>query len=106
MRRSSPCDKFARLIAKQRKTAMRQLHDLKRLEVSAFLVDARGKACPAPIIELAKALKTSSIVELWADDPAARGDLEAFCSAVGHRLSTCAEDDLTFRAVVHRGAAL
>jgi tRNA 2-thiouridine synthesizing protein A len=58
-----------------------------RLEVSAHLVDARGKACPAPIIELARALRAHERVELWADDPAARGDLEAFAASTGHRLA-------------------
>ncbi|MDP3234551.1 MAG: sulfurtransferase TusA family protein [Myxococcales bacterium] len=56
-------------------------HDAPRLEVSAFLVDARGKPCPVPIIELAKALKVHPRVELWADDPAAAGDLKTFCEA-------------------------
>jgi len=56
-------------------------HDPRRLEVSAFLVDARGKPCPVPIIELAKALRAHPEVELWADDPAAEGDVNTFCEA-------------------------
>ncbi|MBL8911262.1 MAG: sulfurtransferase TusA family protein [Archangium sp.] len=39
-----------------------------------------------PIIELARALRSHARVELWADDPAARGDLNAFLSATGHAL--------------------
>lgn len=64
---------------------MATLHEPTRLEVSAHLVDARGKPCPVPIIELAKALKGQSLVELWADDPAAEGDLAMFCAATGRR---------------------
>ncbi len=56
------------------------------LEVSAHLVDARGKACPLPIIELAKALRAHPRVELWADDPAALVDLHAFIEGTGHLL--------------------
>jgi TusA-related sulfurtransferase len=36
-----------------------------------------------PIIELARALQRHGRVELWADDPAARGDLATFCDATG-----------------------
>ncbi len=57
-----------------------------RLEVSAYLADSRGRACPQPIIDLALALKRHPLVELWADDPAAYGDLLAFCEATGHTL--------------------
>lgn len=72
-----------------------------RLEVSAHLVDARGKACPAPIIELAKALKAHARVELWADDPAARADLDAFSAGTGHRVAE-ARVGPVFQAVVVR----
>ncbi|MBE2249316.1 MAG: sulfurtransferase TusA family protein [Myxococcus sp.] len=34
-----------------------------------------------PIIELAKALRAHPEVELWADDPAAEGDVNTFCEA-------------------------
>ncbi len=57
--------------------------------VSPLLVDARGKACPLPIVELARALRGAPAVELWADDPAAEADVHAFCQATGHRLLTC-----------------
>ncbi|MEW6431687.1 MAG: sulfurtransferase TusA family protein [Myxococcota bacterium] len=74
-----------------------------RLEVSAHLVDARGKACPAPIIELAKALQAHARVELWADDPAARADLDAFAAGTGHRVAA-ARFGVALQAVVVRGA--
>lgn len=74
-----------------------------RLEVSAHLVDARGRACPAPIIELAKALKAHARVELWADDPAARADLDAFAASTGHRVAE-ARGGAVLQAVVVRRA--
>lgn len=72
-----------------------------RLAVSAHLVDARGKACPAPIIELAKALRAHRLVELWADDPAAKGDLQAFAAATGHAVEVVGSDS-PLRAVIRR----
>lgn len=72
-----------------------------RLEVSAHLVDARGRACPAPIIELAKALRVHARVELWADDPAAQADLEAFAAGTGHRVAET-RSSAVFQAVVAR----
>jgi TusA-related sulfurtransferase len=49
-------------------------------------LDCRGQACPRPIIELAKAfagLELGDAVELAADDPAARVDVEAWCRLRG-----------------------
>jgi TusA-related sulfurtransferase len=57
------------------------MNELSPLLVSATHVDARGRACPWPIIQLAKALRNHAVVELWADDPAASADVEAFAEA-------------------------
>jgi tRNA 2-thiouridine synthesizing protein A len=81
---------------------MHHMNDLERLLVSAHLVDARGLACPAPIIELAKALRRHPLVELWADDPAARGDLDAFLEATGQVLVTAGLAGGPLRVVVGR----
>ena len=75
---------------------------MKALKVSVPLVDARGRPCPWPIIELAKALKLHPQVELWADDPAARADLESFCAATGATLRELAATGPTLQAVVAR----
>jgi tRNA 2-thiouridine synthesizing protein A len=45
-------------------------------------LDARGRRCPVPVIELAKALPDVAIgesLELLADDPAAAVDVPAWC---------------------------
>ena len=81
--------------------AMHQSREPQRLEVSAALADSRGRACPQPIIDLARALRVHPLVELWADDPAARGDLLAFCEATGHVLDRL-EADAPLRALVRR----
>lgn len=67
-----------------------------------FHVDARGRPCPWPIIELAKALKLHPSVELWADDPAARADLESFCAATGASLVEGESAGPLLKAVVTR----
>jgi tRNA 2-thiouridine synthesizing protein A len=77
--------KVARFLTNALQVAMRTDHVPIRLEVSAHLVDARGRPCPVPIIELAKALRHHVLVELWADDPAALGDLATFCQSTGHQ---------------------
>ena len=45
-------------------------------------VDCLGRACPVPVIELAKAVLTvdvGDVVEVLSDDPAARVDIPAWC---------------------------
>ena len=79
---------------------MHDMNEIERILVSAHLVDARGKACPVPIIELAKALRAHAQVELWADDPAARGDLNAFLEATGHVLEKDVADARVLKVVV------
>jgi TusA-related sulfurtransferase len=79
---------------------MHAMNEIERLSVSAHLVDARGKACPMPIIELARALRQWPEVELWADDPAAWGDLYAFAEATGHLLLTPPQPGRLLRALI------
>ncbi len=76
---------------------------MKALKVSgAGFVDARGRPCPWPIIELAKALKLHAQVELWADDPAARADVESFCAATGARHAGLHCEGALLKVVVSR----
>ncbi|WP_240529915.1 sulfurtransferase TusA family protein, partial [Streptomyces mangrovisoli] len=52
----------------------------------AFLVDALGKLCPLPVIELAKVIgevPVGSTVRVLADDEAARLDIPAWCEMRG-----------------------
>ncbi|MDP2272124.1 MAG: sulfurtransferase TusA family protein [Archangium sp.] len=84
---------------------MQHMSELRRLLVSAHLVDARGKACPAPIIELVKALQRAPVVELWADDPAAWGDLHAFSQATGHVVEAPIGEGRVVQALVRRKPA-
>ena len=59
------------------------------------VVDARGLACPRPVIDLAAAVDdvaVGGVVELWADDPAARVDVPVWCRMRHQRLA--AVDDV------------
>jgi len=45
-------------------------------------VDSRGRRCPLPIIDLARAfgeVPVGGTITLWADDPAAGPDVAAWC---------------------------
>lgn len=56
----------------------------------AATVDARGKNCPVPIIELALAMRTAAagaVVLLLGTDPALPEDLTAWCESTGHELT-------------------
>ncbi len=71
-------------------------------EVSPFEVDARGKACPVPVLMLAKALKAHALVKLEADDPAACADVQALCESAGHELVSLTTAGRVMTALVRR----
>ena len=52
-------------------------------------LDCLGRPCPVPVIELAKAIgsvEVGAVLTVLADDPAAAGDLAAWCRMRGHEL--------------------
>jgi tRNA 2-thiouridine synthesizing protein A len=54
---------------------------------AATTVDARGRRCPLPIIDLARAAIAApdgTLITLLADDPAAAADVAAWCRMRGH----------------------
>ena len=54
---------------------------------AAAVVDARGRRCPLPVIELARRIgdvPLGAVVALLSDDPAARHDVPAWCGMRGH----------------------
>ena len=49
-------------------------------------LDCRGRPCPIPVIELARALPrvaVGDVIEVLSDDPAARYDIPAWCRMRG-----------------------
>jgi Predicted redox protein, regulator of disulfide bond formation len=60
--------------------------DLGAIE-SAKVVDARGSACPGPLLEAKKAMNTvqiGQVIEIWSSDPATKSDIGAWSTKVGH----------------------
>lgn len=55
--------------------------------MSALVLDARGRRCPLPILDLARhvgEVAVDEIISVEADDPAARADVTAWCRMRGH----------------------
>ncbi|WP_375492461.1 sulfurtransferase TusA family protein [uncultured Jatrophihabitans sp.] len=55
--------------------------------MSALVLDARGRRCPLPILDLARHIGEVAVdetVSVEADDPAARADVPAWCRMRGH----------------------
>jgi len=53
------------------------------------VVDSRGTMCPGPITDLFKAYRNANIgdvIELWATDPAAKSDTEAWARRSGNEI--------------------
>jgi cysteine desulfurase len=82
-------------------------------EEPAVTVDARGRRCPLPIIDLARAaadVPAGTVVAVLADDPAAAADVPAWCRMRGQEyLGEQAADGggtaYLIRTVSERGAA-
>lgn len=52
-----------------------------------MILDARGRRCPLPILDLARHIDDVAVgenVTVEADDPAARPDIAAWCRLRGH----------------------
>jgi len=69
------------------------------------LLDARGKRCPLPVIELAKQIGDVAVddtIVVLADDPAAASDIAAWCRMRGHELVETREEPDATAYVVRR----
>lgn len=54
---------------------------------AAKVVDARGTACPGPLLEAKKAIgsvKVGEVLEIWSGDPNTKADLPRWAAKVGH----------------------
>ena len=60
--------------------------DLNQIE-AARIVDARGSACPGPLLEAKKGIGTiavGEILEIWSADANTKNDIPRWCQKVGH----------------------
>ena len=69
-------------------------------------VDARGQACPGPLVTLAKALRDAPVgdlLELLATDPGSKSDVPSWSTISGNELLEAGQlDDGTFRYVIRK----
>jgi TusA-related sulfurtransferase len=70
------------------------------------VVDARGVACPGPLIEAKKGIGTipvGSVIEVWSSDPITKTDVAAWAAKVGHEFLGYREAEGYDRVFVRRG---
>ena len=69
-------------------------------------IDARGSACPGPLLEAKKGMGTVAIgdvIEVWSTDIATKKDLAAWAGKVGHEFLGVMEASGYDRVFVRRG---
>ena len=73
---------------------------------AAKVIDARGAACPGPLLDAKKAMPgvpIGSIVEIWSSDPVTKSDIGAWSGKVGHEFLGALVADGYDRVFVRRG---
>ncbi len=71
----------------------------------AKVVDARGAACPGPLLEAKKAMAgvaVGEVLELWSSDSQTKNDVEAWAGKVGHEFLGVETADGYERVLVRR----
>lgn len=69
------------------------------------VLDCLGKACPVPVIELAKAMSTmepGQEIVVLSDDPGAKVDIPVWCRMKQQTLVTVDSDEAIFRFLVRK----
>lgn len=72
---------------------------------TAHVVDARGSACPGPLLEAKKAIgavKVGEVLEVVSNDPGTKGDIPIWAKKVGHEYLGYAVGDGCERVFVRR----
>jgi len=73
---------------------------------SDLILDAKGLACPMPIVKTRKAmneLKSGQILEIHVTDKGSKNDLTAWVNSTGHQLLTDQEDNGIFKFWIQKG---
>ncbi len=69
--------------------------ELEKIHASK-VVDARGTACPGPLLEAKQAIGTVAIgqtIEVWSGDPSTKADLPRWAAKIGHEFLGAIEAD-------------
>jgi len=72
--------------------------ELKKLK-SAKIVDARGTACPGPLLAAKKAigeLEAGQIMEVYSSDEGTKVDIPKWCGKMGHEYMGVVDSDSYF----------
>ena len=70
------------------------------------VIDARGAACPGPLLEVKKGMGTvplGSVIEIWSTDPVTKSDIGAWSAKVGHEFLGALTAEGYDRVFVRRG---
>ncbi|MFY4777097.1 sulfurtransferase TusA family protein [Metabacillus sp. RGM 3146] len=70
------------------------------------VLDAKGLACPMPIIKTKKAineLKSGDVLEIHATDKGAKNDLAAWAKSGGHEMMKEEEDNSVLKFLIKKG---
>ncbi|GAB1404416.1 MAG: sulfurtransferase TusA family protein [Lentimicrobiaceae bacterium] len=68
-------------------------------------VDARGTACPGPLLEAKKAIgtiKSGDIMEILSADEGTKSDIPKWCSKQGHEYLGAVEEDGFFKVYMKK----
>jgi TusA-related sulfurtransferase len=82
--------------------------DVAELETvtAAEIIDARGAACPGPLLEAKKGMgkvAIGDVIEVWSSDPVTKTDMGAWAGKVGHVFLGVIEADGYDRVFLRRG---
>jgi tRNA 2-thiouridine synthesizing protein A len=72
---------------------------------AAKTADARGSACPGPLLEAKKSIggvPVGGVLEILTTDPQTKSDMTAWCNKVGHGFLGVAEADGYERVFIKR----
>jgi TusA-related sulfurtransferase len=73
---------------------------------AAEVIDARGAACPGPLLEAKKGMgkiAVGDVMEVWSSDSATKSDIGAWSGKVGHEFLGVVESDGYDRVFLRRG---
>ena len=76
-------------------------------ETIAETLDMTGYFCPEPVIRVNEAIGdvgVGEVLELLADDPSSKPDIQSWTKRTGHELISIEEDGGAFRFLIRRTA--
>jgi TusA-related sulfurtransferase len=86
------------------------MSELTTIELAALpiaeCIDARGAACPGPLLEAKKGMgkvAVGDVIEVWSSDPVTKSDMGAWAGKVGHGFLGVIEDEGYDRVFLRRG---